>query len=241
MAECRVQVGGLRAYFAELPYYLWGQVNYNSEGDCRTPRDRQWTTLAVQRRGSDECVDIRISDKGEARIEGSEDIIARTAMLLQARSGDRVSGHAATGDWNHAAGMARADLVRREFEQAVLAPFDTKIFWGGWKWIGGFATDCVWVDRWIMHALVRRDQRAIPLCIERLRGVERPTQIAALTHALAVLSGESRGTRQAWLRWYDGWWLRSGAKSRFPWPEVEAWQQEMEAEFRHLDLGGVAS
>jgi hypothetical protein len=28
-----------RPYFAEIPYALWGEVNYDSEGDCGRPTD----------------------------------------------------------------------------------------------------------------------------------------------------------------------------------------------------------
>lgn len=39
-----------RPFFAEYPYFLWGEVNYDSDGDCRRPTDREWTQLDLTRR-----------------------------------------------------------------------------------------------------------------------------------------------------------------------------------------------
>jgi hypothetical protein len=43
MATHRLRLTEPRPFFAEVPYYLWGQVNYDSEGDCKSPTDREWT------------------------------------------------------------------------------------------------------------------------------------------------------------------------------------------------------
>jgi hypothetical protein len=32
MTTHRLPLAGLRPFFAEVPYYLWGQVNYDSDG-----------------------------------------------------------------------------------------------------------------------------------------------------------------------------------------------------------------
>lgn len=47
-----------RPYFAEVPYYLWGSVSYDSEGNCRSPKDREWTWLELSNRDSDEKITI---------------------------------------------------------------------------------------------------------------------------------------------------------------------------------------
>src|SRR5262245_37540282 len=39
----RLHLDGLRPFFAEIPYYVWGEVNYDSMGDCKRPTDREWT------------------------------------------------------------------------------------------------------------------------------------------------------------------------------------------------------
>ena len=58
-------------FFAELPYYLWGSVNYNSEGNCKSPRDRNWTHLEINRRGNDVGdFSIRVKEN-ELEIEGA--------------------------------------------------------------------------------------------------------------------------------------------------------------------------
>jgi hypothetical protein len=58
MAEYKLRITNDRPFFAELPYYLWGQVNYDSEGDCRTPLDRNWKWMELTHRETDEHLDI---------------------------------------------------------------------------------------------------------------------------------------------------------------------------------------
>src|SRR5438270_201485 len=58
MAQFSFKLDRPRPFFAELPYYLWGQVNYDSEGDCKKPTDRHWTRMYLKHRGTLEVIDI---------------------------------------------------------------------------------------------------------------------------------------------------------------------------------------
>jgi hypothetical protein len=227
-----LHLSGERPYFAEAPYYLWGQVNYDSDGDCSRPTDRDWRVLTLQNRETRETVGIS-ERNGEWTVEGDGQAIARASLLLLHRCGWEPDGSlvAAAGDWDHDVAVKRAELVRREFQQPNLAPFDSHFFWGSWKWVGWFSTDCTWVGRMIMHSVVRNDPREIPLRIDWLREVRFPEQAVALAEALQRLSGDRPRAPQDWVRWYDGSFLRAGAKRRFPQPDIDAWMADLRAEF----------
>src|SRR4051794_14017563 len=130
LATRHLQLPQPRPYFAELPYYLWGQVNYDSEGDCKKPTDRHWTWMYLQHRGTREVVDVK-QENGEWLVDGNDETSARLAMFLL----DRCNGVPdpslveAAGQWDYAAAVARTLPVRSEFEQPALASFDTKLFW----------------------------------------------------------------------------------------------------------------
>ncbi len=233
MASFRLQLIEPLPYFAEIPYYLWGQVNYDSEGDCKKPTDRYWTWLYLQHRGTQEAIEVKKENR-DWILEGNPQTTARLVLFLL----DRCGANATPGpmdlgpSWNHAAGVARASKVATEFQEPVLAAFDSHFFWGSWKWIGWYATDCTWVGRWIMHSLVRKDSRAIPLCIDWLNGPPHfREQEAALCYAVQCLSGEAARGGKEWVRWYKGSWFSTGAKGRFPEPNIEAWLAELKAEF----------
>ena len=228
MAVQRIQLERLRPFFAELPYYLWGRVNYDSEGDCKKPTDCEWTWIYLQNRDSRETVEVK-HEEGNWIIVGDNSTAARLAMFLIDRSGaiGDSSVSRLAGVWNHQAALARTLPVRREFEQAVLRPFDSHVFWGSWKWIGWFATEFTWVGRWIMHSLVRNDPRAISLCIDWIKETRFAEQSAALSCALERLSGEPPRAPSEWVRWYEGSLFEKGAKSRFPAPNMDAWLAEL--------------
>jgi hypothetical protein len=44
MSTHRLRLPGPRPFFAEVPYYLWGQVNNDSAGNCKSPMDRDLPT-----------------------------------------------------------------------------------------------------------------------------------------------------------------------------------------------------
>ena len=169
MSEVEVQVSLPMPYFAELPYYLWGQINYDSEGDCRRPTDRTWSWLHMANRITGEQVMIkRHETECTVSSESSTDTCTKLkAFLIQRTLGVRPAEM--PEKWNHASAFRRTEIVAQEFEHVELKPFDSHTFWGSWKWVGWFATDCTWVGRWIMHSVVRKDPRAVNLCIEWLR------------------------------------------------------------------------
>jgi hypothetical protein len=143
MPAYRLQPGKARPYFAEVPYYVWGEVNYDSEGDCARPRDRNWTSLELTKRDTDEWVTIATTAEGPWEVNGDGAAAARACSFLVERSGALpMDGPLPTDpDWDHGAASRRAAAVAREFEASELALFDSHLFWGSWKWIGWFASE----------------------------------------------------------------------------------------------------
>jgi hypothetical protein len=216
-------------YFAEVPYYVWGQVNYDSEGDCRVPTDRRWTWLELENRKTRERLSIR-RDGESVIVEGDDPAAARAARFLQARCGGGAADpvQAGVGNWSedgdHLRGMARAARVAREFANPVLGMFDSHLFWGSWKWIGWFGSELTWVGRWIMHATTRGDKRAVKLCIDWLRaGTFSSAQSDALRGAVAHLTGVSFADDATAIAWCD----REGIED----PDLDAWYAELKAEY----------
>lgn len=232
MGEHELEPGGLRPYFAEIPYYVWGEVNYDSDGNCDRPRSRDWTWMDLKNRETKEGLSISIAESAWL-IEGSEPAAARAAQFLCERSGARIRGGqpiATDENWTHHDSSARAAAVACEFEKAELDRFDSHLFWGSWKWIGWFATDFTWPGRWIMHSVVRGDVRAVNLCVEWLRaGTVSPNQSAAIRGALQILTGESFGSDDEWIRWYDGSGSTPGHRGQYPEPDFEAWWAELKS------------
>ncbi len=226
MAVHTIGSGGLRPYFAEVPYYLWGQVNYDSDGDCRRPRDREWTSLYLGNRDTDERIEISIRETGW-QVEGSEPSAARAALFLSRRCGAGTGERLECGkDWDHARAAGRAAAVALEFERPELDLFDSHLWWGSWKWIGWYATELTWIGRWIMHSVVRRDARAVKACVEWLRhGTSSAEQDSALLGALELLTEERFGSAGEWIRWYD----QVGAR-KWPEPDLDAWLADLKSQ-----------
>jgi hypothetical protein len=226
MAEYTLHITQLRPYFAELPYYAWGRVNYDSEGDCKTPLDRNWTWIELTHRDSDEHIVIS-SDETKWTVSGDDPAAKRIAQFLKDRCGaDSITPNPTLDDWDVVAANARAGRVAAEFENELLAPFAVgHLFWGSWKWIGWFGTDFTWVGRWIMDSVVRKDSRAVGLCIDWLReGTFAPEQSMALRYALSHFTGLEYGTDIEWVSWYD-----STGKEAYPDPDMSAWYEDMKA------------
>ena len=228
MAEYKLRVTEPRPFFAELPYYIWGQVNYDSEGDCKNPLDRDWTWMDLTHRGTNEHLDIS-SDGTEWTVSGPDPAAARVAYFIQHRSTAEPIGPAPEAnldDWNHQEAMGRASRVATEFENELLVPFaEGHMFWGSWKWIGWFGTDFTWVGRWIMDSVIRDDPRAVNLCIYWLReGTVGESQSSALRYALGRLTSLSYSTDNEWVQWYD-----SGGDEQFPEADIDEWYEDLKA------------
>jgi hypothetical protein len=215
-----------RPFFAEVPYYLWGEVNYNSEGDCRRPTDQEWTWFELRNRENREQVTIT-GKSSQFLVESDEpELAARAVRFLIDRSDAKVEGEdpaRLSGSWSHPSALARTQRVRAEFPRPELKPFDSMLFWGSWKWVGWYATDLTWVGRWIMHSLLTRDTRAVNLCVEWLRqGTVHKDQSTALQYALQCLTNESFRTDADWIRWYD-----AQGHQEFPVPDFDAWLADL--------------
>jgi hypothetical protein len=211
-----------RPYFAEVPYAVWGEVNYNSEGNCRRPTDRQWTELYLDHRQTREALQI-VGHGKEFIVESATGALAaRAAQFLVERVSARLTGadpQPQVGSWTYEAVFRMTARIRAEFPREELAPFDIWPFWGSWKWVGWFGTEYTWVGRWIMNSLLVRDTRAVNLCVEWLRaGTYHPDQSVALRHGLRLLTNQAFLSDADWVAWYDD----TGHK-RYPKPDFGAW------------------
>lgn len=227
MPEYTLRITQLRPYFAELPYYVWGQVNYNSEGDCKTPLDRNWTWMELTNRHTDEHVEV--SSHGEQwTVSGDEPAALRIAQFLKERCAAVLLTPTPITyeDWDSQLATTRAARVAAEFENELLKPFaEGHMFWGSWKWIGWFATDFTWVGRWIMDSVVRNDPRAVALCIDWLcEGTFAPAQSEALRYALSRFTRLNYDSDPDWVAWYD-----SSGKETYPEPDINTWYEELKA------------
>jgi hypothetical protein len=231
MPTHRLRLTGACPFFAELPYYLWGQVNYDSDGDCESPTDRAWRYLELTNRETGERLEI-VEREGVWEIMGDDPLAARAALFMASRCRGEWIGPLPTEelrDWDHAGAASRAIRVRTEFERPELKPFDVgHLFWGSWKWIGWFGTEFTWVGRWIMDSVIRKDSRAVSLCVEWLRdGTCAEEQSQALRYALHALTGRSFPTDKEWVEWYD----RGGGIQEYPEPDIDRWHEELQAQF----------
>ncbi len=78
MPEYKLSISAPRPYFAEIPYALWGEVNYDSDGNCQRPTDREWTHLEVMQRGTREHLVITGTGK-EFSVQSKNRSLAATS------------------------------------------------------------------------------------------------------------------------------------------------------------------
>lgn len=231
MAKYKILIESPRPYFAEIPYALWGQVPYNSEGNCKRPTDRTWTQFELDNRSSRERVFIT-GVKNEFEIESEKpEIAARTSAYLLKRCSGKIIGddpEANLGDWSFTLAQERTARIRAEFPRPELQPFDSSLFWGSWKWVGWYASEFTWVGRWIMHSLLIRDTRAVFLCIQWLKQPPvHPDQSAALRFALKLLTGREYRTDKEWIGWYESNLFQTAGKKNYPEPDFDKWLMEL--------------
>jgi hypothetical protein len=157
-------------FFAEYPYFLWGEVNYDSEGDCKKPTDRGWTSLYLAHRNENHQLEIfKISTKPLIfEIRGTNFEAVQLAAYLTAFRTDGVVIEPSSVSEIPLSKMGKeinrlderiadAEQVHRMFLNPVLAPFDSHSWWGGWKWCGGRATDLTMGLRLTMKAVAEQD------------------------------------------------------------------------------------
>jgi hypothetical protein len=227
-------------YFAEVPAFCWGDVDYGFETDARIPTDREWRRLALLNRATGER--LVIGPAGETRRRpvlavraSAPELAARATYFLLWRTDGRAQPPndsslvapeefvARLGRWDAAAALARSVRVRDEFGRVELMAFDTPAFWAAWKWAGAWATPDAQAVRLLMMALLRRDRRGVPLAITLLRqGVPGAEQEAALHEVLGRLTRLSLDSTGAWLAWYAG-----AGHRQYPAPDWTAWREEL--------------
>ncbi len=201
----RVRAGDQpQPFFAEYASFLWGEVNYDSEGDCARPTDQNWAYLYLRHRERDEDVEITktvASDGGAVyEIVGSPSrsvaLAARLTALRTHGSIDEVGSSGRTLATYHRLSasdlsdhIVAADSVRTMFLNPTLAPFDSHAWWGGWKWVGNFATDFTIALRATMQAVIERkaDDTTIQMLIDWWNEPPAPEHRAGVLHALRVL------------------------------------------------------
>ncbi len=227
-------------YFAEIPAFCWGNVDYTFLIDAQHPTDREWRHLALLNRETGQR--LMFAPGGEDRrrpvlaVQASDsDLATRAAYFLIWRTDGRA--HTLTqdsleapeefaarlGTWDVAAALARSLRVRDEFGRVELMAFDTPTFWAAWKWAGAWATPDLQALRLLMTALLRRDGRGVPLAIALLRqGVPSAEYEAALHNVLNRLTRQPLDTTAAWLTWYT-----DEGRIQYPAPDWAAWRAEM--------------
>ncbi|QKF94449.1 hypothetical protein QKU48_gp0991 [Fadolivirus algeromassiliense] len=146
-------------YFASLPFYLWGYSNYDSDGDCKTPKDKEWSYLSVRNRENSDHFDIQIDE-------------SRTTLTVQ---GDEKSVNKIQeffSDNPDAVSMKRVNVVNYCFEHPAVQKFNDNSFWGSWKWVGVEASELTYVGRWLMMDAMRHSNKgawvAVSWCKETM-------------------------------------------------------------------------
>lgn len=198
-------------FFAEYPYFVWGEVDYESDGDCRHPTDREWSWLRLVRRDSGERVEVaRVSPVGERLLYeikgGSNDSLWAAAYLTALRSSGSIinppsrspiaPGEIASSINGVQYRMVAANRVQAMFSNPALAPFDSHAWWGGWKWSGEFAGETAGGLRLTIKAV--EEGAAGPELIEWLQGwwntPPNPDYVEGVRYALHVLTGSDPST-----------------------------------------------
>jgi hypothetical protein len=227
-------------YFAEIPAFCWGNVDYTFSTDARFPTDREWRRLTLLNRENGErlalaplgedrrraVLAVRASDPGLAaraayfllwRTDGRAQTPTQESLEAPDDFAPRLAG------WDVAAGLARSVRVRDEFGRVELLAFDTPVFWRVWKWAGAWATPDLQAWRLLITALLRRDPRGVPLAIGLLRqGVPSAEHEAALHNVLSRLTRRSLDSTPAWLAWYA-----AEGRQQYPAPDWTAWREEV--------------
>jgi len=222
-----------KPYFAEIPYAVWGDVNYESIGDCEFPTDSKWTLLRIYNRETDQI--ILIEDvNNELIIQATDSQIAvQTALFLIERCDAKFLegslNQTEVGSWTYLKAKKNTERVRALFSNKDLKLFDSKLFWESWKWAGASTTDLTWSGRMIMNSINDHDPRGVSLCIDWLE--DSPyykAQKKALIYALKFLTGLTFETAQEWTDWYHGSLGAEPGIKLYPIPDFEDWKRDIE-------------
>lgn len=220
----KIQIEGEKPFFAEFPYYLWGEVSYDSEGDCVVPTDRNWNCLFVRNRENRESFEVVGKDNiFDIKCESAELKMKVAKFLVDRCNGQLLDGTINLDRWDHESAIRRTIRIQEDFNNFILKPFDSHLFWGSWKWTGCFATEFTWTGRMIMNSLLAVDKRAVILCIDWLRaGTYNQEQSEVLRYALSLFTDIYFGTDDEWIEWYD-----QTGHEKFPEPDFHQWVAEL--------------
>ena len=197
-------------FFAEYPYFAWGEVDYDSDGDCERPTDRNWTSLLLTNRETRERLKIlKASGSSRPAIFGvagtNPESIRLAAYLTVLRTGGAIvevepEGEIYAADLDRvitvpAERLEDVERIRKMFLNPALAPLDSHAWWGGWKWCSDFCTDATSGLRMTMKAV--EEGKASPEIIAWLRKWwDNPPQRhhrEGVRHAIRVLTGHDPG------------------------------------------------
>ncbi len=156
-------------FITEYPYFLWGEVNYDSDGDCTRPTDRSWHWLYFRHRGTGERLTLLREGDNPTRcivVADRAESAQLAAYLTAVGSGGRVVDWASQQEIDPdsyaaqlrdvPARLAQAQQVCDMFLNPALAPFDSHAWWVGWKWTRRLASTFTTGSRLAMLAVQER-------------------------------------------------------------------------------------
>jgi hypothetical protein len=204
-------------FFAEYPYFLWGEVNYDSDGNSRKPTDRNWTALYLAHRSETDRLEIlEVSTKPQIfQVQGIRFESVQLATYLTAfRTGGVVIEPNSAREIPLAElkkeisqldeHFAEVEKIRTMFLNPVLAPFDSHSWWGGWKWCGDRATDLTMGLRLTMKAVTEQtaDQEFIAHLYEWWSEPPESFHREGVRYAIKTLTGKDPENKGFLTRWF---------------------------------------
>jgi hypothetical protein len=214
-------------FFPELPYWLWGEVNYNSEGDCKKPTDINWHSIELRNRDTKASISIERTNT-EIKIQSDTlELINPIIDLINYTNSKAVDTNKYSGH------IKRTRRIREEFSNNALEPFDNHYFWGSWKWVGWFATDFTWVGRWILNSLHNKDKRGVNLCATWLNDRKLPAiQEKALIYGINTLCNMTLKDKSDFDKWWKGGFFnrKLSGKLLYTDPDFDKWLIDLKEE-----------
>jgi hypothetical protein len=209
-------------YFAEYPYFVWGEVSYDSDGDCASPTHREWTRLWAQNRDTKDWIEVRsqLLETGQKVVDcfGSSLVVVQRAAYLTALRTDGLvveqesRRRMTPAEFAPMLGvvdkqMRAANRVHEMFGNPQLTPFDSHFWWGGWKWTGTFSTEHARFHHQVLHAVTNRHAgRELVFELEDWwKQPPLPGHRDGVRQALKVLTGhdpQSRNVVSAVRKWF---------------------------------------
>ena len=142
-------------YFAVLPYYVWGEVNYDSDGDCKFPLDKEWTYLSISNRSTKEYFNINViqdNDDKQLKIEGDPKTLDKVCEYFS--------------DKPDSTAMCRVNVVNYCFNHPATQIFNDMSMFGSWKWVGTLSSEFTSVGRWLMLDAMRKSNQGTYVALQ---------------------------------------------------------------------------